>query len=82
MEALAALGGLACFSCLLPVLGIGGIILLLKLGVISSYWRRPDHDVIDVEYSLAQEEDFSPPASPSHRPIQPPRRYDPPDQTS
>lgn len=48
-------------SCLLGLIGLGGILLLVKLGVIAQYWLKNDEaDVIDAEYSLEQQEDVDP----------------------
>lgn len=76
MEVFTAIGLFICLSFALVLLGIGAFILLLKLGVIAGYWRRRDPDVIDAEYTLAQQEDISAqPPSPL-----PPRSSSPDDE--
>jgi hypothetical protein len=45
-------------SCLLGLIGLGGVLLLVKLGVIAHYWLKDETpDTIDAEYTLAQQED-------------------------
>lgn len=43
-------------SCILGLIGLGGVILLIKLGVIAQYWLKDDiPDTIDAEYTLEQQ---------------------------
>lgn len=40
------------------VIGLGSLVLLLKLGVIARYWTTSEPDTIDAEYTLDQQQDL------------------------
>ncbi len=43
---------------LIGVLGLGAVVLLVKLGVAIQYWKAPDTDTIDAEYTIEQQQDI------------------------
>jgi len=43
---------------LIGLLGLGALVLLVKLGVILQYWSQPDADTIDAEYTIEQQKEI------------------------
>ena len=43
---------------LIGLLGLGALVLLVKLGVALQYWAEPDPDTIDAEYSIEQQQEI------------------------